>query len=203
MHVPVGLRTEKYRLTRPIAGRPPRIAYCYSAHPQKGPNLAFEVLDAVHRAVPEAEVTMFSAVAPEHPIPDWIDYRTNASQRELVDDVYNGSSVFLCTSEVEGFGLMCIEAMACGAALVTTANGGSRDYAFDTSTALVADVGDAERLTEHVTKLLRDDAMRVRIATAGQEFVQRFRWDRSAELLEEFLVRYVADPSAFGLRRPE
>ena len=73
VHVPVGLRTEKYRLRRPIAPRPPRIAYCYSAHPQKGPDLAFEVLEAVHRAVPEAEITMFSAVAPEHPIPDWID----------------------------------------------------------------------------------------------------------------------------------
>jgi hypothetical protein len=51
--------------------------------------------------------------------------------------------------------------------------------------------------------LLRDEALRVRIATAGQEYVQRFRWDRSAELLEEFLERYVADPAAFGLRRPE
>ena len=57
---------------------------------------------------------------------------------------------------------MCIEAMACGAALVTTDNGGSRDYAFDGTTALVADVGDAARLTEHVVTLLRDDALRVR-----------------------------------------
>jgi len=202
VHVPVGLRTEKYHLDRPIAPRPPRVTYCYNSHHQKGPELALEVLESVHRAVPEARITMFSAVAPLHGIPDWVDYHTNPSQHELVDEIYNGSRVFLCTSEVEGFGLMCVEAMACGAALVTTDNGGSHDYAFDDRTALVADVGDARRLTDHVVALLRDDARQARIATAGQEFVQRFHWDRSAELLEEFLDRYVADPAAFGLRRP-
>ena len=49
-----------------------------------------------HAAVPEAEVTMFGAVAPVHPIPDWIDYRQNPSQRELVDDIYNGSQRRSC-----------------------------------------------------------------------------------------------------------
>jgi hypothetical protein len=28
--------------------------------------------------------------------------------------------------------------------------------------------------------------------------VQRFTWTRSGEMLEEFLVQYVADPEAFG-----
>ena len=47
VHIPLGLRHEKYRLTRPIAGRPPRLAFCYSAHLQKGADLALEVLARV------------------------------------------------------------------------------------------------------------------------------------------------------------
>lgn len=203
VHVPVGLRTEKYRLVRPIARRRPRVTYCYSAHAAKGPDLAFDVLADVRRLVPEVEVTVFGAVAPEHAIPDWIDYRTNPSQQELVDDIYNTSRVVLCTSEVEGFGLTSIEAMSCGAALVTTDNGGSHDYAFHGRTALVAGFGDRTGLVEHTVALLRDDDRQVRIATDGQEFVQGFRWDRSAERLEDFLRNYLADPSEFGLRLPE
>jgi len=201
VHVPVGLRTEKYRLVRPIEDRPPRVTYCYSSHYQKGPDLALDVLAEVHRRVPEAEVTLFGAVAPEHVIPDWMTYRTHPPQAELVDDIYNGSRIVLSTSVVEGFGLFGIEAMACGAALVTTDNGGSRDYAIDGETALVADQDDRDGLVDHVVALLRDDEQRIRIARTGQEFVQRFQWDRSAELLEQFLERYVAEPEAFGVRR--
>jgi glycosyltransferase involved in cell wall biosynthesis len=202
VQIPVGLRTEKYRLLQPIDRRAPRIVYCYSSHAQKGPDLALDVLAAVRRQVPEIEVTMFGARAPEHRVPDWITYRTNPPQRELVEEIYNQSRILLCTSEVEGFGLFCVEAMACGAALVTTDNGGSRDYAFDGRTALVADRGDRDGLADRVVSLLRDDARRVALAEAGRDYVQRFRWDRSAEMLEEFLVRYVADPAAFGYREP-
>lgn len=198
IHVPVGLRTEKYRLRRPIADRPPRIAYCYSAHRQKGASLALEIFDEVRTVVPEVEVTVFGAVAPEHEIPDWMTYRTNPPQSELVDEIYNQSQVVLCTSEVEGFGLSSVEAMACGAALVTTDNGGSGDYAIHGRTALVAPCGDRGALVDHVVTLLRDHRRCAELATAGQHYVQRFQWDRSGELLEEFLVGYVADPVRFG-----
>ena len=46
--------------------------------------------------------------------------------------------------------------------------------------------------------LLEDDDRRVAIATAGRRYVQRFDWDRTGELLEEFLERYIADPAAYG-----
>ncbi len=201
-YVPVGLRTDKYRLVRPIEGRPPRVVWCYSAHNQKGPDLALEVLDGVRAAAPETEAVLFGAVAPQHEIPDWVDYRTNPPQAELVDDIYNGAAVVLCTSEVEGFGLTSIEAMACGAALVTTRCGGSRDYAFDGRTALVEARGDRDALVADVLSLLRDEERRVAIARGGLEEVRRFRWDRSAELLEDFVRRYLRDPEAFGYRPP-
>jgi glycosyltransferase involved in cell wall biosynthesis len=198
VHVPLGLRHEKYRLTRPIDGRPPRASFCYSAHPQKGAQLAIEVLERVKQTLPELEVVVFGVVPPEHAVPDWMRYWTSPSQSDLVDAIYNTSRVFLCTSEVEGFGLSNIEAMAGGAALVTTDNGGSRDYALHDRTALVAPTGDVDALTRHVVSLLRDDDERVRLATAGRAYVERFDWDRSALLLETFLEDYLADPVAYG-----
>lgn len=198
VHIPPGLRHEKYRLTRPLTPRPPRVTFCYSSHGKKNAQLAFDVLAEVRRAVPEVEVTAFGAVPPVHEVPDWVTYHTDPTQQHLVDDIYNTSRVFLCTSDVEGFGLTSIEAMACGAALVTTDNGGAREYARHEQTALVAAPRDLEALAGHVVSLLREDDRCARIAAGGLEHVKQFDWDRSTQLLESFLERYRADPAAYG-----
>jgi hypothetical protein len=52
VHVPIGLHHETFRLTRPIEGRPRRVAYCYNDHPNKGAALGLEVLSRVRRALP-------------------------------------------------------------------------------------------------------------------------------------------------------
>jgi glycosyltransferase involved in cell wall biosynthesis len=204
VHVPIGIHHLRYRVTRPIAERPRRISFCYNSHPTKGPQLAIDVISEVKRAVPGVEVVAFGAQPPEHDLPAWVTYVTQPSPRDLVDEIYNASRVFLCTSWVEGFGLANVEAMACGAALVTTHNGGSRDYALPGETALVGAYGDVAALSEHVIALLEDDDRCVAIARAGRELVRRFDWDRTAGLLEDFLGRYVADPAAYGhgVRQP-
>lgn len=201
VHVPVGIHHDRFRMTRPLRPRPLRVSFCYSAHAQKGPSLALDALARVKAAVPEVDVVTFGAVPPEHDLPDWMTFVKRPSPTQLVDDIYNTSRVFLCTSRVEGFGLTNVEAMACGAALVTTDNGGSRDYAFHDETALVAPVGDAEALSRHVIALLEDDDRRVALATAGRDHVRQFEWDRTGELLEKFLERYRADPARYGHRR--
>ena len=198
VHIPPGLRHEQYRLVTPIAERPPRVSFCYSPHQSKGAEYALAALSALKKALPDVEVVAFGAAPAAHELPVWVTYRMSPSQEELVDEIYNGSRIFLCSSRVEGFGLPCIEAMACGAALVTTDNGGSRDYAFHDRTALVSPPRDVDAMADHVATLLRDDDRRIRLATAGQQYVQRFQWDRSAEELETFIDVYRADPVAYG-----
>jgi glycosyltransferase involved in cell wall biosynthesis len=198
VHVPIGIHHDTYRVTQQVARRPTRLSFCYSSHPMKGADLAIEVIKEVQGALPGAEVVAFGAQPPEHDFPPGVAYVRQPSPRQLVDEIYNTSRVFLCTSWVEGFGLANIEAMACGAALVTTNNGGSADYAMPGETALVAPYGDAAALSEHVVALFRDDDRRVAMASAGSEYVRRFDWRHTAEVLEAFLERYVADPAAYG-----
>jgi L-malate glycosyltransferase len=198
VHVPIGIHHDTYRLTRPVAGRPLRLSYCYSSHPTKGAELAIDVISEVRRALPDVEVIAFGAQPPEHLLPPGVIYVEQPSPGQLVDQIYNTSRVFLCTSWVEGFGLANVEAMACGAALVTTSNGGSADYAVHGETALVAPYGDVTALSDHVMSLLRYDDRRMAIATAGSDDVRRFNWPRTAELLEDFLERYIAEPAAYG-----
>ena len=73
-----------------------------------------------------------------------------------------------------------MEAMACGAALVTYDNGGCRDYAYDDETALVARRRDVADLAAKLERVATDETLRGRIAAAGSAFIRNtFDWGRS------------------------
>ena len=50
---------------------------------------------------------------------------------ETLRRIYASCGIYLCASWYEGLGMPSMEAIACGAALVTTDTGGSWDYAVD------------------------------------------------------------------------
>jgi glycosyltransferase involved in cell wall biosynthesis len=199
VHVPMGIDHHTFRVTRPLDARPLQVGMLYNSHPAKGWSPGWEALEQVHARIPEMRAVIFGTETPEEPLPSWATFVFDPPLETLVHDLYNQCRVFVQPSLYEGFGFTAVEAMACGCALVSTDNGGSSDYARPGETALLAPPGDVDRLAAQIEELLRDDATRLRLATAGPEYVQRFDWDRGAELLEGHLERYLADPPAFQL----
>jgi glycosyltransferase involved in cell wall biosynthesis len=81
-----------------------------------------------------------------------------------------------------------MEAMACGAALVTYDNGGCREYARDGDTALVARRREIGDLADKLGRLAMDVSLRQRIATAGQALVTTaFDWEVATQRIETLL----------------
>lgn len=108
-------------------------------------------------------------------------------QTKLVE-IYSRADIYLCSSWDEGFGLPSLEAMACGTALLTYDNGGSRDFAQDGKTALVAPRQDHETLKTKLVSLITDDALRARISAAGLSFTRAWpSWEDQAKKLEKIL----------------
>lgn len=196
-HVPYGIDHSVFTPPPPDRGRQVDVACLYHPHPEKGWSHLVSALETLRERRPSLSVRAFAIAEPEASIPDWIDLRIGLDHEALVEHVYREAKVFVQASIREGFGFTPVEAMACGAALVSTDNGGSADYAIDGDTALVVPPGDAAALTEAMDRLLEDRVSRDRIAVAGERYVRRFDWDRSAELLESHLERYVEDPEAF------
>jgi glycosyltransferase involved in cell wall biosynthesis len=196
-YVPYGLDHETFRMVQPIAGRSMQVAMLYNAHPIKGAKFGLAAIEEVHRRVPELRAVVFGNADPAISMPASVRFVKLPPRRMLVEEIYNASRVFVCSSVTEGFGLCALEAMAGGCALVTTDNGGSSDYAVDGETALVCEPRDVVGMADRIEKLLRDDALCARIAQRGYESVQRFDWDDSARRLEEFLERYAEDPGRF------
>jgi glycosyltransferase involved in cell wall biosynthesis len=202
VYIPYGLKHDKYRLVFPIEDRPLRVSALYHRHPLKGAEYGIEVLKELKERLPRLEGVVFGTFSPVHEIPSWISFVKRPDQETLVNEIYNRCRVFLCASLVEGFGFTSIEAMACGAALVTTANGGSDDYAVHDETALVCAPQDVSAMADQAESLLQDGERRIRLARRGREYVRhKFDWDASAAKLERFLHAYAAEPDRY-LRQP-
>jgi len=121
----------------------------------------------------------------DHRLPTWVTHYPQPSDGEL-RDLYNRTAVFVVPSEFEGFGLAGAEAMACGAALVSTRNRGVESYAIDRHSALLCEPGEPPQLAELVERLLDDDRQRWRIAQAGVQAMATHSW---SDAMADFVTR--------------
>ena len=104
---------------------------------------------------------------------------------EILRRLYASCGIYLCSSWYEGLGMPSMEAMACGAALVTTDTGGSQDYALDGETALVSPPRQPERLANNLARLLSDAVLRNKLAENGCQKIREFSWEANSLRLEK------------------
>ncbi len=101
---------------------------------------------------------------------------------------YSTARQFVVGSWFEGFGQPGLEALACGVPLVTTDNGGCREYAVDGQTALLVPPRDVVAMAEAMARLREDPALAERLVANGLEVVRRdFDWEDRTDHLEEIL----------------
>ncbi|NLV55055.1 MAG: glycosyltransferase family 4 protein [Acidimicrobiales bacterium] len=195
-HIPCGIDHAVFRAPPP-APRPHDVAVLWSSHVAKGFPTALDALSRLRARRPDLSVVVFSQPRPDPPLPDWMTFVQGPDHETLARDVYGRVKVFVQSSFVEGFGLTALEAMACGAALVTTDNGGSAEYADDGDNALVVPPRDPDALAAAVERILDDHALRSRLADAGRRRALDFDWNVSARRLTTHLEDYLADPARF------
>jgi len=111
--------------------------------------------------------------------------------REATIQLYSHATVFCCPSIYEPFGIINLEAMACGTPVVGSAVGGIPEVVVDGVTGVLVPLEQQKEspfepldpqkfsadLADAINHLLRDGALRERMARAGRERVEReFAW---------------------------
>ena len=95
---------------------------------------------------------------------------------------FENSSISVCSSRFEGFGLVIIEAMACGVPVVSfDCPWGPRSIIHDGKDGLLVENGNIKKLAEAIMKLIIDNELRTNMGKNAKNNVQRFSIEAIAE----------------------
>ncbi len=103
-----------------------------------------------------------------------------AQPQTRLPDFYAASEVVLVPSRSESFGLVALEAQACGTPVVAAAVGGLRYVVADGVTGYLVEGHDPADHGERLLSLLRDPLMARRMGERGAAQAMRFSWDETA-----------------------
>jgi glycosyltransferase involved in cell wall biosynthesis len=93
--------------------------------------------------------------------------------------LYNASDLFVIPSLHEGFGIVCLEAMACGVPVVASRTGALPEVVGEAG-ILVEDPTDKEQLAQAIGQVLWDTDLRKELIAKGSERARMFSWDKAA-----------------------
>jgi D-inositol-3-phosphate glycosyltransferase len=103
-------------------------------------------------------------------------------QAELAD-WYRAADVVLVPSHSESFGLVALEAQACGTPVVAAAVGGLRTAVRDSVSGVLVDGHDPEVWARVLSDLLASPARLVQLSAGAREHAAAFNWPATAERL--------------------
>lgn len=167
---------------------------------------------AVGRYVPQKGfdrlIPAWSIVSKKHP--DWVlriygDGMREQLQRQIdelgitsncilehnvqnIVEKYCESSIFVLSSRFEGFGMVIIEAMACGVPPVSfTCPCGPKDIITDGKDGLLVENGDIEGLADKICYLIEHEDVRRKMGIQARTDVERFKIEHIAREWKNYL----------------
>ncbi|MCL2259848.1 MAG: glycosyltransferase family 4 protein [Fibromonadales bacterium] len=187
VYIPNPIDCDLFKLTKDVRNRTYNIAMMYSDQEIKGSIYGLQAIEIIKKKYPNFKAIFFGTKSRDKNIPKWIDYIKNPSQEFLVNDIYNNSSIYLCSSVSEGWGLPPMEAMACGTAVVTTQNGGISEFCLNGENALICDIKKPEQMAKCIERIYLDWNLHNLLTKNGLEKIKEFSLDRSFKLFISIL----------------
>lgn len=101
--------------------------------------------------------------------------------RVQVQEEFRRADLFVLPTLADSFGLVHLEAMACGVPVITTPNCGS--VVRDGIDGFIVPIRDAELLADRMQQLLEDRPLRAQMGASAREQARDFTWQRYGERL--------------------
>jgi D-inositol-3-phosphate glycosyltransferase len=102
---------------------------------------------------------------------------------------YSAAEVVVMPSHYESFGLVALEAMACGIPVVATQVGGLQHLVQNGKTGFIIPDNDPIALEEKLTQLICNSSLRDQMSRASAKYAKSFAWENIAERLLEIFER--------------
>ncbi len=211
-HLPSGVDTELFRpddaAREEIRGRygladRPTVVCVSRLVPRKGQDMLVRSMPELRKRVPDVALLVVgggpyrkrvAALAAELDVADQVVFAGSVPWPELPAH-YAAGDVFAMPArtrgkglDVEGLGIVYLEASATGLPVVAGRSGGAPETVLDEVTGHVVDGRDSDQLTDTLAALLADPTRARRMGAAGRDWVrEHWRWDQLAHRLAGLL----------------
>jgi phosphatidyl-myo-inositol dimannoside synthase len=209
-HFRPGLDCRKLAERLGVLGRPTllTVSRMVKANRYKGHDVVLNALVRVAKKIPDVaylivgegdDVGYLEQRARERGVRENVIFTGRVSDEEL-PLLYNLCDAFvLCSREergrrgvlAEGFGMVFVEASACGKPVIAGRSGGVPDAVLDGVTGLLVDPVDSEAVATAIVKVLRDRESAKQLGTNGRRWVEtEMNWTRAADEFAQAMERF-------------
>ncbi|MEN4006861.1 MAG: glycosyltransferase family 4 protein [Methanobacteriaceae archaeon] len=159
----------------------------------KGPDILLKALYLVKKEIPDVKL-IFAGRGPmltelrELSKKLYLDVEFLGFVEEPLKPMYFKASDIFCLPSItmsESFGIVNLEAMACGIPIVSTRLGGIPDIVEDGKSGLLVEPGDSKSLADALIYLLENDDIAKKMGDYGKRKVRDYSWEKIALKTEE------------------
>ncbi len=143
----------------------------------------------------ESEKERLKAVATSLGVRDRVDFLGSVAHHEL-PYFYAAADACVMPSYSESFGLVALEAQACGRPVVASGVSGLRSVVRDEVSGYLIDGDDPAIYAERIGRLLADPELAQQMGRRGRLLAQRFSWTRTADRLEGLFENVIENGQA-------
>lgn len=172
---------------------------------RKGMDRVIESLPAVRRVLPDISYLLvgdgpympeLERLAVAYGVRDMVVFAGAVPDSELIDHYALADAFIMANREMpdgdtEGFGLVFLEANACGIPVIAGKAGGSVDAVSDGINGLVVDGNEPTQITAAILRLFQDSSLRQRLVETGSAVAARSGWDSRVDQFLELCDRMI------------
>jgi glycosyltransferase involved in cell wall biosynthesis len=202
--VPNGISLEQFKEISPDLtneARTKKILFVGRFHPVKGVKYLIMAMEKVHEEIPDArlilvgdgkERDMLEKLAENHGIRESIDFIGEVPHKKIAGFM-NNADVFVLPSISESFGMVNLEAMACGLPIVASRVGGIPNVIKDEVHGYLVEAKKPDEIAEKLLLLLQNTQLRMKISQRNKEDVKAYAWDNIANSLEKIYLKVLME----------
>ena len=168
--------------------------------PRKGYHVSIPAIAEVNKKYPQIKYYIVGGKPPEiylkmveeNNLRDNVVFFENVSDEKLID-LYYQSDIFLLPSvtenenDFEGFGLVYLEAGACGKPVIGAYGSGAEDAIIDGETGILVPQNDIKKTTDVILRLLDNSNLAQKMGENGKKRTQQMSWENvSKKYLKEY-----------------
>lgn len=170
------------------------ILFLGSLVPYKGPDILLNAFSRVKKEIDDVELVFAGRGGMQEyleKLAEKLNIEKNVKFAGFVHEdlkplYYKAADIFCLpsTNMGESFGIVNLEAMACGIPIISSKLGGIPDIVKDMENGVLTKPGDPESLADALIFLLENDDIRKKMGKDGRKKVEEYSWEKIAEKTE-------------------